>query len=232
VPEEVLGKREVIPYGSIQLMKWLIRHSNVPTWYDDRTFNFSFFHAYLYQWALNYEIMLLPFSALIGQLTHVFDLFGTHFFIRPNSGTKLFSGFVYNSEDKTSVRDLTDLVAFVPPEELVVIGRFRPPEREVRFFINIHDNIAYSVYPPGKEHISVTDEYYDYSSILTRVRRLMRHNTLQVPVVVVDIAIRGDNCYLVELNCANTSGLYLGNIQNFVSGMEEAKLEDLKAEGK
>jgi hypothetical protein len=129
-------------------------------------------------------------------------------FVRPDSGNKAFTGDVYSKEAfRAGFADkLNDHHKFViesPPKEI---------SSEFRFHICGNEIISQAFYT-----YSESWEYHqgEWNSARNFMKNFLQDNNicqlLNIPYVVLDVAVSSYSVGLVEHNCFNTSGIYPGS---------------------
>lgn len=141
------------------------------------------------------------------------------YFIRPNSGKKLFTGVVTDYDSFQT--DIGFAVSKLEPQTKVLVSPYVFIEKEWRFFVSsILDGhvITGSLYHENGKHVEeeCKDEYASLLALLTS--KLYNPD----PVYVIDICKTAVGEYKVlELNSFSCSGLYKCDVNEIVKYIEE-----------
>lgn len=200
----------VVVFGSIQFCGIIDRHAKwIPGAYADYPkYNCSYYYPQLYKYLLNQESQFVPFGLLEQQKELLYERYGSDncIFIRPDKGTKLFTGQVFAKEifdkEMNYIKDFHQ----VNPSELCVVAKPYKIKDEYRFIV-VGDTV-------------VTGSYYRVNGVVgnknadgTMAHKFAQHvvnKTSYRPnrVWCLDICKCGDRYYVVEVGGFSCAGLY------------------------
>lgn len=165
-------------------------------------FNWSNYAPHIGNNLLNSEYIMLPAKELYRQKYMLLAMFGADckMFVRPNAGTKLFTG---------QLLDIEQFAQFSQDfgNELVIISRPQKILGEWRFMVTKDGEIL------GKSLYKYQDNFVEISScppiMEFYVKQVVAHIKNSPPLIVVDVAQLHDTSFrIIELNSAHHSGLY------------------------
>jgi len=189
-------------YGSTGLVKrvsetpnngallWFDPVTHQPTWYGPR-----YGEAYL-----NHGARCVRLCDFLEE-TH--DPHG-RFFVRPNSGLKVFAGKVYDHIDLKRFVDLSTNNTLLSMDTEIMVNQVHEIEREFRTWIVNGECVAAVQYKVGCKMWSdseVPQEVRDFASTQAKV-------CSPSPVFVLDVAQTPEGLKLIEINCFHSAGFY------------------------
>lgn len=190
-------------------LRWVNTRPQVDTIPLDRfncTEYYHLFGPYLFNQQYN-MITWGEFKRIYGpQLSH------TSFFVRPNSGMKLFTGQVFNKD--TNLEDFK-----ISPTTLVVVSpdRSRDIFKEIRFVVSNSGVIAGSYFP---DHPPVDGAIYDkaviHANYFAKMAQFADNNNLYVMDIIIDTDLSHHICEINSFNCAGWYGCNLEEIVKYI----------------
>lgn len=215
-----------IVYGSIQFVEKYSAHSSMcpSSYYDSESYKVSDYLTRIKpELYLNSNGFLLPYDVLRkNYLQYTSILRDSKLFIRPNTGKKIFTGLIIDT-NKPEEFDLLEKSTGVMANTLVWVSTAKHISAEYRYIIVDGSVISSSQYHKnGEIFISENND--------PRARELAEHiaNTSNsfYNTFVCDIGIYNDNPYVIELNCINTSAWYLADVDSIVTALNKKVLRD------
>lgn len=155
---------------------------------------------------LNNRPVMTPSALLRRQVDYYFDLLGSdEIFIRPDSGAKVFPGFVMTRSSWQDEFNSLDQLTGLTPETMVVISPIKPIADEYRFVIVNRKVITGSRY--------MRHGVLDVDSMVDPRCRSLAERIAAEPYQVdlaytCDVGLVGEDAFVIELNAFSTSGLY------------------------
>ncbi|ASV44292.1 hypothetical protein PBI_SCTP2_277 [Salicola phage SCTP-2] len=223
----------VIVYGSIEFVNWYCNNYYMDNpfvpgcYYDIKNFKTSYYVSKLIP-SMNYDIgknyflnsdaIFVPFGMLKYNYNVYFEMFDTgKLFIRPDSGSKTFSGITIEYNDLEHELNTIMQLSSMMDHEWIMISSVKDIIDEYRYFIIDGQVIAQTQYM-HKSNVymdTITDDDCD------QLAYLVANNSLQIDVAYVcDIAKLDDgSCRIVEFNSICSSGFYSANIDNIVKSL-------------
>lgn len=212
----------VVPYTSINTSRKI--PSFIGSFFQESNF---LYHKYTSlssisynDYYLNSDGILITFSQLKNNKKYLIDLFGTDsVFIRPNSGSKLFTGFILKNDtwdyQVSSIEQLTG----TSNDSLILISSVKNIVLEARFIIVDKNVVAGSTYFKNSEKY----ESPIYPHSLRKLADIVaQDNSPPSPVYTCDIGILDDESVkIIELNSFNCAGWYAADIQSIISSVSE-----------
>lgn len=215
----IKNEKEIIPFLSIQNCNKLLNtniFANTVNFYDRNKYNQTDYMKYFGEYMLNNDCIFLPFSEVkrrnIDWFNNTFQ--SSDIFIRPNSGSKTFTGQVLKIDDWENELDIFNKTYKPFDTDLVSISSaksFTLPE--FRFWVT-NKVITYSCY---------SFEEFDYTepdqNMIDFVNDFVAPLNEMEDMIVVDIVSTGSFYSIVEINCVNTSGTYSCDLKLLFSEM-------------
>jgi len=207
-------KECILCYGDIDFVRQFYQRAPfIPgAWCNFRNMRCSTYYAYLGKYLLNKNYTIVP----LGDLSRRWDEFAYYHnplypspqevFIRPDSGTKPFTGYVVNPEEKHKIQTLSETVG---PETLVVIAPKKEITKEWRFVVCDKKIIA------GCQYLPTESQYYDTQALCLAIE-ISRNEWEPDRCYTIDIAESEGKMYLLEINSFSCSGFYACNIESIV----------------
>lgn len=234
----------VVFYGSLNFGKKLRKIAWTPGVYlNEKAFECTSYYPYLKELLLHYQdYIMLPYGDLAEHKTRIFKYFNSDkIFIRPNSGTKQFTGMVCTEDN---FYDCVKLAGFydVEPELLVLISGVAPLEREWRFVIVDGEPVAGSLYrdwsaPEKITSGTVTRDYVlmnshslweeakDNNALMLAYEAVKRYNPDRC--WTIDIAKTEYGTYhVLEIGCFSCAGLYGCDLEKVVKEVSASALKE------
>lgn len=229
----------LVVYGTIEFVKRMDRLSwyTPTTWYDNNSFKCSYYYNIIGENLLNgYDHMYLPFN----EVRHMFDTIqkfarGERVFIRPDVGLKTLPAMSYMVSQRSLFMDVWDSNEQIytgDETSLCLISQHRDNiESEWRFFVVDNKVVTGSKYmQDDRVCIEALDLDIDYDFEAMRyaqwvVDSKLKHKFIDTYVIDVCMLDNGD-MYIVELNCANCSGIYESDVDLLVRAMTDKALKE------
>lgn len=242
----------VIFYGSLNFGKKLRKLSWYPGVYlNEKAFECTSYYPAITDLLLHYNsFIMLPYGVLKEKKKMIFDLLGPGpIFIRPNSGTKEFTGFVTNSY---KYEEHIELAGFydVEPDLLVLVSKAMDIIREWRFVIVDGKVISGSLYRYWGELAddkSSSDYVRSHSSSMHKelheVAAWRNDNENKAWEVAQECAerynpdrawtidvceTRDEKIKVLEIGCFSCAGMYKNNLRRVISAVSKAALDEWK----
>lgn len=211
-----------LAFGSISFIRAARRHlSHQPlAYYSDERFYLSrYAHKLPSSWMLNAGGFFLPCASVLDQLPAIERwLGGQAFFMRPDSGSKVFTGQRIEYADAKRQIEALARVSSLTPDTVVYLAPEQPIEAEYRIFIVNRKVIGGSFY-----------SFDDPSSgapipdAVLRLAEAVAKHAWQIDIAYsCDIALSNGRTKIVELNAGSTSGFYDSDSKSIVLAMMES----------
>lgn len=200
----------VVTYGSVQFVNQVVKKRR-GMWQPGaflRTENLSYsaYAPYMGDILLNDDFIMLPYAEFRRRGLKAWD--GSAF-IRPNSVTKLFTGFVINSNDYEHETNSLERLSNVSPEDILVVARPKPILGEFRFIISDGKVITGSAYS-WDNTLDVRSDVHP--ACLEMAQEVAQREWQPDRVYTCDIALTEINgkqeARVLEFNAFSCSGLY------------------------
>lgn len=206
---------KIMCYGTINFISKIQKGKelNPGSYCNFDAFKCSSYYPVFKESLLNYHSKIVAWKDVLKHMNN-----SNMYFIRPNTGKKLFTGVVTNYDSIQT--DVGFAVSNLDPETKVVIAPYVRVEKEWRFFVSsglAGNVITGSLYHVNNEHVE--EECNDDEAF-----KLAKHASLYYnpdPVYVIDICktINGDY-KILELNSFSCSGLYKCDVNEIVKFVE------------
>lgn len=210
-----------IAFGFIPFIREARRHlSHQPLAYfsEDRFYYSRYAHKLPKGVMLNEPGLFLPCKTLVGQAQAITDWFkGERVFIRPDSGSKVFTGVdVFLPELAREIHDLQS-VSSLTDDTMVFVAPYRLINAEYRVFIVNREVVSASQYSfSGETSGDVGEDVLDLAGVIASHR-------WQIDVAYsCDIAVTPNGLRVIELNAGSTSGFYACDAKKVISAMMES----------
>jgi hypothetical protein len=217
----------VIFYGSINLGRRLLKMGyQWQIWLPDNVFDCNYWipRFGLECWNSFEDSILIPF----GSLSHYFmNNNNSRFFIRPNSGYKLFTGHTITVNDNID-RNLECIRAQygVFPEDLILVSPAGHIEKEYRFVIcQGLDEPFISSASQYKRRMELDVDSYVPKRVCNYVNDLLKKTDYSpAPAWTLDICFT-DEHWVLETGSFTSAGLYDCDIKKIIEDVEKAVKE-------
>ena len=227
-------RRPVVAYGSFRFMRQIGQAAKsagsmlVPGFYAaTENLSFSAFASRHGDLLLNSDFVILPFGELRRRGAR---LFPSGCFVRPNSGTKAFTGMVVSAVDFDHEMNALASLHHVTTEELLVVSKPKQIVRETRFVIVSGKVVAGSTYGwNGNADIGFEIDPESRSlaeTVAARDWQPDRAYTCDVALVRSQSDSRSLVARMVELNSFSCAGLYASDPLAVVQAVSKAAEED------
>ena len=169
------------------------------------------------KWLLNGDYTMMPFVEFLRRKQKLIDKFQGEFFMRPNGGTKSFTGFTWATLSKNMERLIESETA---PEELVLISPIKLIDREWRLICTKDKVLTGSRYKTAGRP--------DYNAevppeVIAKGEEILRESKwVPDPIFVMDICSNyTGEYYLLEIGAFSISGLYKCDMLPIVEAASE-----------
>ena len=206
----------VVCYGDINFVRQVHRRAPyIPgAWCDFNNMKCSTYYAYFGKYLLNKQYFMMPVEEVLrrwNSLTASGSLF-----IRPDSGTKPFTGYVVRHDEKHEIQTLIDAVG---NEILVVVAPEKKITTEWRFVICDGKVVA------GCQYLPWESPDYDTHALCLAIE-IGRQQWQPDLCYTVDIAECDGEMHLLEINSFSCAGLYGCNMESVVRYASEVAEEE------
>ena len=171
------------------------------------------------EWFLNRNFLMSTVENFYKNPQRFGDIFScSDLFIRPNSGNKLFAGFVSSIKNvETEIHALRSTNSILP-EDLILINEVQNIIGEYRFIIGNRKVISGSQY----KYKNVLDIRTDFPVEAERLAKKVADYPWQMDTCYTcDIAITNSGPFIIELNSFACAGFYACNIDDIVLEISE-----------
>lgn len=171
------------------------------------------------EWLLNSDYIILPFKEVQKNHSRIFNLFDdAHFFMRPVSGFKTFTGLVLDTDNIDRELSSSMQLTSVQEETLVLLSSAKDLKAEFRFLIGANEVIDGSEY----RWDNVLDIRHDYDiDCLNLAKKVAVHSWQPDLVYTCDVALTDNGPKIVELNSFACAGLYAMDKELVVNRVSE-----------
>jgi len=158
---------------------------------------------------LNNDYVMIPFMEFVRRSDEFYKMFGVDgcIFIRPNNGTKSFTGHVLPKDELESETKIINQYSNIDLDKLLIIIS-SPKVIDVEWRVVIADKqvVTLSQYKKdGKLNTNNDTSNYD---VLKLARGMAKHDWQPDRVYTIDIALSNGVYSLLEINSFSCSGLY------------------------
>lgn len=219
IPNDTKEPKCVIYYGSIQGCHGVFRKTNwIPgAWCDVNKFKCSAYYPKYYDCLLNRDHEFIPFGLLHTRKDELYKKFGEDgcIFLRPDTGEKLFTGFVVEYERFDN--DVFNAMPYATEDsELLVVSRPRVIHEEHRCIIVQGKCVAQSMYKPEQER-NDSNEIAAYAEAIA-------HRYSPELCFSVDVGVTPQGLELIEINSFSCSGWYKCDLSPIVKAATQAAI--------
>ncbi len=216
---DVSNDKPAIFYGATNLVTQVSRSNrwSPGVFFDEEKSCFTAWRKNLpYEYLLNYISYVLPIRN-IPSFKEYKDL-DRDIFVRPNKDLKEFSGEVMPLKDLVKwARTIMEGKTLISPDSEVVLGSAYNIQTEWRLFVSKKKVIAASQY---KDKGKLNQKEGAPKKVIDLAEKIANiwtpHNS-----TVMDLCSCGDEIFLLEFNCMNSSGFYHCNIEDIVRILSE-----------
>ena len=207
----------VIFYGSLNLASQLSKenHQNLVIHSTVENYESTRYYAYLGEFLLNKDYIMLPFSELIRMKEWIFEVFGENgqIFIRPSSGEKTFTGQLINESRFEKGYELMGQYD-VRADSIVIVSTPKDIIKEWRLVISGGEIVTGSLYHDctlNLDYIGYNKEVENYA------KKVLDKNYNPDKIWTMDICqTRDKEVHLLEIGGFSCAGMYEGNINSIV----------------
>jgi hypothetical protein len=214
IPDFTKDKKTNIYYGSTTLMYNIYHQMNKPIglFFDEETFSME---NYLKVWGyymLNSEGKITTFKKFSKEKHHS----DTNFFIRPDADDKSFAGDVMTFERiKKFIESSTkfDNVSLTENTKILVSEPYNI-SKEWRNYIVNGKVVTSSLY---RKNFKLCKDGNDIPEDMIRFVEERCEEYAPHALFAMDVALCGDDYYIIECNCLNSSGFYNCDIEKLIA---------------
>jgi hypothetical protein len=220
--EGLNGAATVFPRGSIEFIEDFERSWGEYCCSYGLTINNYDYCAYskpINHLMVNNEFIVLPWWKLEKSLSLISKLFGDRFFIRPNSGKKIFTGTTLGLKHFYKELDIIKNLpsSSIKEEDLVVIAKEQKIDSEYRLLMHNNKIISYSLYKEIPESNYNDEKLFDYLKSYQEDKDQIEKDFSNIVseiknypdlLYTLDIAFIGEEARILELNSAVSAGWY------------------------
>jgi hypothetical protein len=232
----------VIFYGSINFGRKLKNAWTPGVYLNEKAYECSSYYPSIKNLLLHYHnFIMLPYGVLKNEKEQVFNrINNSEIFIRPNSGTKEFTGFVTTEE---RFEDDVKLAGFYDVEDnlICLISSAKELIREYRFVVVDGKVISGSEY---RDWTLPPDDYNSASLVMKRSKHVnkicedpdawliaeecaKRYNPDRAWTIDVARTLRHE-CAVLEIGCFSCAGMYSNNLEKVIHEVSKSALEEWK----
>lgn len=202
----------VIVIGAYSMLKLARRKGWTPGCFDNGNSNFTILREH---WGDH----LLNADAWVGRFDGVREI--EHFFMRPVSDSKAFSGQVFEWQEYIDWRNrvvaLEDDGSTLTPDTTVLVCEPKPIMREYRLWVVDNEIVTASLCKIGSQvryDANVDQDVLDYARMVLDIWQPDR-------AFVLDVGMVDEHTYkVIEVNCLNAAGLYAANVGKLIAALE------------
>lgn len=214
---------ETIFLGTINMGRYVRKNTDwIGAWCDFDRYRCTSYYNYIGEHLINNDYTILSMNEFVRRSDEVFARLGNSVFVRPDLGTKPFTGNVVSKD--TIKRDVASLCPTeIDGNQLVIISSKKEIRAEWRFFVCLGECVAWS-------------QYHEYGELCTTgktpqrvIEYAKRISSIYQPesCYVLDIGLYGDTIGVVELNSFSCSGMYNCNKEDIVRGAIDALSKEI-----
>lgn len=185
--------------------------------FSEERFKFSSYAPLIGDHLLNQDFVMLPFGEVRRRWGSLKASHPGGIFIRPNSGSKSFSGVPIRPD--MFDHEMNFLRQCIMDHELVCLSEVKPIKGEWRFWIVNDTVITYSYYKRMAgydiQDIPAPDECYELAW------KIAKCDNQPDTAYTLDICMSEGQPKVVEINAFSTSGVYLATLPSIVSAIIE-----------
>ena len=196
--------------GSFEELRRVQKHCSisVATYGLNKLINRSGYVSYIpNDCFLNADSIMITWGQLANHPSRFFDMFKTdRLFVRPDSGSKTFSGQVFETSTILEEMKFLDRYSSVAPKTIIWVGGAKTIEQEYRFWISAGKVVTWSEYswdktpvnnsvPPSKIVMDMAEQVANYEWQVDRI-------------YTIDITEHHEVAKIIELNSFSCAGLY------------------------
>lgn len=209
-----LNAQDTIFLGTIGMGRYVRKHTNwIGAWCDFDKFKCTNYFSHIGKYLINSDYTILSFYEMFRRQDELFERYGDEFFVRPDLGTKPFTGNIISKKHIKS--DLASLAhTEVDLEQLVIISSKKEIQGEWRFFVFNGIPRAASQYHRNGE---LWVDPYIPNGINDFAHQVASEYQPEA-AYVLDIGETNGIIGVVELNSFSCSGMYACNKEDIVWG--------------
>lgn len=211
-----------LAFGSIPFIRAARKHLNHQplAYYSDERFYYSrYAHKLPSHWMLNAGGVFMPCASVLDQLPRIEQwLGGSHFFMRPDSGSKVFTGQMIEHADAQQQIAALSRVSGLTADTMVYLAPEQPIEAEFRLFIVNRVVLGGSFYSFDQQPVPMA-----MPEAVVQMAHAVAQHPWQIDIAYsCDIAMTPRGAKVVELNAGSTSGFYESDAKKIIAAMMDA----------
>ena len=210
-----------LAYGSIGFIQRLRKYNNPGPWCNWEAMKCTSYYPAVGKYLLNKDYVMIPVGDIARKMPELLRRFKGKMFIRPNSGNKCFSGFVFDGNvDHFMYRHMLHSCV----DELAVVSSCKTIDAEWRVFCTNERLISWSLY---KEKGMMKMEHgcnVAVSNICKDVIEALY--PFPDPIFVLDICKSEGSYHLLEMGSFSCAGMYDCDVNEIVRIATEIAIED------
>ncbi len=214
-------------YGSINFIRTSRKLEVVPGKYCNfPLYDCTSYYPKLGKFLLNSHYVLIPFGELGRKLSFISRVFGNELFIRPNFGSKIFDGGIFDVNELASYPDISKMSVFYEcfPDTLILISDKKQINDESRFLVVDGKVVAGSYYIIDGEFESY--EYLSKDRQEWNFAQKIADDYQPERCFTIDICNNDNGNHLLELNSFSSAGLYSCNVKSVIKEVSKVAIDD------
>jgi len=199
---------KIMFYGSLEMARRVrLGNFNVGLFCTIDNYKCSNYYSKYNRCLLNSNYVMFPFGDLINKKDFINNIFKDNngFFIRPDSGEKIFTGYTTTIDVFDIDLDECKKNNNVKDSDIVLVSPYQKIFREWRFFVSYKEILSSCIYKSSFYKVREEDQA---SKAAYELVEFLREVYSPDEFFVMDIAETKDNFFLLEINAFSTSGIY------------------------
>ena len=207
-------RKDVFCFGSVKMARLAARESFKPGSFYGGAHDFEVYRQYYKDNLLNGDCKIHNISDILEWQPNEVK------FIRPTKDSKLFNGQLFSQvkweDTQTSVLKYMEQ-SHVDASGTIQVGEKKKIYKEARIWIVNGKIVTHSYYQFHNNYVfepEVSQEGLDFAKQMVSLYQV-------APAFVMDICLTPDGWRIVEINCVNCAGFYMGDLQKLLMALEE-----------
>lgn len=223
----------IICYGDIDFVRQVSRRAPfIPgAWCDFRNMKCSTYYSYFGEYLLNKQYAMMPVGDLRRRWKELITMFypwasvvgNKELFVRPDSGSKPFTGYVIPPGDEHEIELLMQAIGV---EELIVVAPKKDITTEWRFVICDKKVVAGCQYLPTECKLADQSIHCNQPSSFRLAQTIADSEWQPDLCYTVDIAESDGQMFLLEINSFSCAGFYDCDIESIVRNASKAAIAE------
>lgn len=173
---------------------------------------------------LNQPFIMMPFAQVKHWINDLLYTFDGKFFLRPNAGSKTFTGMVITKDNHEHELSATQQITSVSPETICLLSKVQSLKGEFRFVVGGGEVIDGSEYR-WDDVLDIRRDYPEECKALAE--KIAKHSWQPDIVYCVDVALTENNGpKVIELNSFSSAGLYACDKRLVVDRVNEIVIKE------